>query len=69
MAIEAIHIDAGEEKPIRLRVDISNSAGVFQIDELFREKLKGSGLEQYVELEAKLEGTEGERRLFREYRL
>ncbi len=69
MAIEAIHIDAGEEKPIRLRVDISNSAGVFQIDELFREKLKGSGLEPYVELEAKLEGTEGERRLFREYRL
>jgi metal-dependent HD superfamily phosphatase/phosphodiesterase len=69
MAIEAIHIDAGEEKPIRLRVDISNSAGVFQIDELFREKLRGSGLEPYVELEAKLEGTEGERRLFREYRL
>ena len=69
MAIEAIHIEAGEEKPIRLRVDISNSAGIFQIDELFREKLRGSGLEPYVELEAKLEGEEGERRLFREYRL
>ena len=69
MAIEAIHIDAGETKPIRLRVDISNSAGIFQIDELFREKLRGSGLEPYVELEAKLEGEEGERRLFREYRL
>jgi len=69
MAIEAIHLEAGEEKPIRLRVDISNSAGVFQIDELFREKLRGSGLEPYVELEAKLEGEEGERRLFREYRL
>lgn len=69
MAIEAIHIEAGESKPIRLRVDISNSAGIFQIDELFREKLRGSGLEPYVELEAKLEGEEGERRLFREYRL
>ena len=69
MAIEAIHIDAGDDKPIRLRVDISNSAGIFQIDELFREKLRGSGLEPYVELEAKLEGEEGERRLFREYRL
>ena len=69
MAIEAIHLEAGEAKPIRLRVDISNSAGIFQIDELFREKLRGSGLEPYVELEAKLEGEEGERRLFREYRL
>lgn len=69
MAIEAIHLEAGESKPIRLRVDISNSAGIFQIDELFREKLRGSGLEPYVELEAKLEGEEGERRLFREYRL
>ncbi len=69
MAIEGIHLEAGDEKPIRLRVDISNSAGIFQIDELFREKLRGSGLEPYVELEAKLEGEEGERRLFREYRL
>jgi metal-dependent HD superfamily phosphatase/phosphodiesterase len=69
MAIEAVHIETGTEKPIRLRVDMSNSAGIFQLDQLFREKLSGSGLEPYVELEAKLEGEEGERRLFREYRL
>lgn len=69
MAIEAVHIESGVEKPIRLRVDMSNSAGIFQLDQLFREKLAGSGLEPYVELEAKLEGEEGERRLFREYRL
>ncbi|MBX6365170.1 MAG: HD domain-containing protein [Gemmatimonadetes bacterium] len=69
MAIEAVHIEAGADKPIRLRVDMSNSAGIFQLDQLFREKLAGSGLEPYVELEAKLEGEEGERRLFREYRL
>jgi uncharacterized protein len=67
-AIEAIHIDAGQDKPVRLRIEMSNSAGVFQLDQLFREKLAGSGLEPYVELEAHIEG-EQEKRLFQEFRL
>jgi uncharacterized protein len=67
-AIEAIHIEAGAEKPVRLRIEMSNSAGVFQLDQLFREKLAGSGLEPYIELEARIEG-EQEKRLFQEFRL
>ncbi|HWV58653.1 MAG TPA: HD domain-containing protein [Longimicrobiales bacterium] len=67
-AIESVHIERGETKPVRLRIEMSNSAGVFQLDQLFREKLDGSGLEPYIELEARIAG-EGERRLFREYRL
>jgi uncharacterized protein len=67
-AIEAIHIDSGAEKPVRLRIEMSNSAGVFQLDQLFREKLAGSGLEPYIELEAHIEG-EQEKRLFQEFRL
>jgi uncharacterized protein len=67
-AIEAVHIDSGEEKPVRLVIEMSNSAGVFQLDQLFREKLAGSGLEPYVELEARIEG-EQEKRLFQEFRL
>jgi metal-dependent HD superfamily phosphatase/phosphodiesterase len=47
---------------------MSNSAGVFQLDELFRRKLSGSGLEPYVELEAVLSGAE-EKRLLQRYRL
>lgn len=61
-AIEAVHIESGTAKPVRLRIEMSNSAGVFQLDQLFREKLKGSGLERYVEVEADIEG-EGEKRL------
>ncbi len=61
-AIEAVHIESGDEKPVRLRIVMSNSAGVFQLDQLFREKLKGSGLEPYIELEADIEG-EAEKRL------
>ena len=67
-AIESVHIEAGENKPVRLRIEMSNSAGVFQLDQLFREKLAGSGLEQYIEAEAHIEG-EGEKRLFTEFRL
>ena len=67
-AIEAVHIDEGEDLPIRLTVEMSNSAGVFQLDQLFREKLNGSGLEPYVEVEGKMEG-ETEKRIFKQFRL
>ncbi|MDB4948512.1 MAG: metal dependent phosphohydrolase [Gemmatimonadetes bacterium] len=67
-AIEAVHIEAGQDKPVRLRIEMSNSAGVFQLDQLFREKLSGSGLERYVELEANIEG-EGEKKLFTSFHL
>ena len=67
-AIEAVHIEKGEERPIKIVVEMSNSAGVFQLDQLFREKMKGSGLERYVELEGKMEG-DMEKRLFQSFRL
>ena len=67
-AIEQVHIQEGSEKPIRLVIEMTNSAGVFQLDQLFREKLKGSGLEPYVELEAEIEG-EKEKRLLRGFKL
>ena len=65
-AIEAVTIEKGEERPIRLTVEMSNSAGVFQLDQLFREKLKGSGIEEYVEVEGRMEG-ETEKRLFQQF--
>src|SRR5690606_31397481 len=67
-AIEAIHIEAGTEKPVMIRVDMSNSAGIFQLDQLFREKLAGSGLEPYIELDVNLVGDE-EKRLVESYHL
>jgi metal-dependent HD superfamily phosphatase/phosphodiesterase len=67
-AIEAVHIEKGEDRPIRIVIEMSNSAGVFQLDQLFREKLRGSGVEQHLEVEAKLEG-ETEKRLFKQFRL
>jgi len=67
-AIDSISIDKGGERPICITVQMTNSAGVFQLDQLFREKLKGSGLEPYVELRATLKG-DTEERLFKEFRI
>ena len=67
-AIESVSIDEGADRPVRLTVEITNSAGIFQLDQLFREKLKGSGLEAHVELRAVLQG-DTERRLFKEFRI
>lgn len=67
-AIESVSIDAGADRPVRLTVEITNSAGIFQLDQLFREKLKGSGLEAHVELRAVLQG-DTEKRLFKEFRI
>jgi uncharacterized protein len=67
-AIDQVHIERGELKPIRLRVEMSNSAGVFQLDQLFREKLRGSGLEAYIEVEAEIAG-EAEKGLITGFRL
>ena len=67
-AIEKVDISAGEQKPIQIRVVLSNSAGIFQIDELLKEKLRGSGLEPYVAVEALIEG-ETEKNLMQVFRL
>jgi uncharacterized protein len=67
-AIESVTLEHGATKPIRLRIEMSNSAGVFQLDQLFREKLAGSGLEPFIELEAEIQGEE-EKRLFQEFRI
>ena len=66
-AIEGVGIEPGEDKAVRLVVTMSNSAGVFQLDQLFRDKLAGSGLEPYIEVEAAIEG-ESEKRLVQSFR-
>ena len=66
-AIEGITLEKGDERPICVTVDMSNSAGLFQLDQLLREKLKGSGLEPYVQVRAKL--GEEEKRLLTDFTL
>jgi uncharacterized protein len=67
-AIDAVEIAEGETKPIRITVHMLNAAGLFQVDELLKEKLKNSGLESYVEVLADVLG-ESDKRLFETYRI
>jgi uncharacterized protein len=67
-SIEQVSIEKGETKPVRIAVRMNNSAGIFQLDELLKDKLTGSGLEPYVEVEAVIEG-EVEKRLIRTFRI
>jgi len=66
-AVESVAIGAGKERPICVDVALSNSAGIFQLDQLLRDKLRGSGLEEYIEIHARL-GDE-EKRLLTDFRL
>jgi uncharacterized protein len=67
-AIERVEIQAGELKPVRIAVAMLNSAGVFQLDALLKEKLYGSGLEAYVEVIATIQG-ETEKKLVEVFRV
>ncbi len=67
-AIDEVRIDPGREKAVRIEIEMNNSAGIFQIDELLATKLRGSGLEDHVEVIARIE-EEHEKRLLPLFRL
>jgi uncharacterized protein len=67
-AIEEVTISDGEKKPIRISITMNNSSGIYQVDGLLQAKLRGSGLEPYVEVLAHID-TEAEKRLVPLYRL
>lgn len=68
MAIDAVTLHRGEEKPVAISIAMSNSAGIYLLDELLKHNLKTSGLSNHLEVEAKIEG-ETEKKLIRLYNL
>ena len=67
-AIDEIRISPGEAKAVRVEIEMSNSAGIFQVDEGLGTKLRGTLLEQHIEVVARIEG-EHEKRLVPVFRL
>jgi metal-dependent HD superfamily phosphatase/phosphodiesterase len=65
-AIERVDIKEGKEKPVQIEIFMTNSAGIFQIDELLKEKLMGSQLEQYFQVKAYIKG-QTEKKLLTEF--
>jgi metal-dependent HD superfamily phosphatase/phosphodiesterase len=67
-AIDDVTIEPGEERAVTIEIAMNNSAGVFQVDELLATKLRGSGLEEHVEVVARIE-AEHEKRLVPVFRI
>jgi metal-dependent HD superfamily phosphatase/phosphodiesterase len=54
LSIEKVEIVEGGEKPITIKIRMSNSAGVFQIDELLKPRIERSGLQEYFHVVAEI---------------
>jgi uncharacterized protein len=67
-AIDEVRIEAGEERAVRIEIELNNSAGIFQVDDLLATKIRGTPLEGRVEVVAQVEG-ETEKRLLSGFRL
>lgn len=66
-AIESVSLKPGTERPILIEIEMNNSSGVFQVDELLKSKLRGSGIENHIEVVANVSAQE--KRLVSVFRL
>jgi uncharacterized protein len=67
-AIDEVTIEPGTDRAVSIEIAMNNSSGVFQVDELLATKLRGSGLEEHVEVVARIE-AEHEKRLVPVFRI
>ena len=58
LAIRKVEIVEGENRPIKILVNMDNPAGVFQIEEVLGRKIASSGIEKWVEVVAIEKGKE-----------
>lgn len=66
VAVSDVSIKEGKEKPVEIDIQMNNSAGIFQVDELLKNKIKGSGLEKYVQVRAFVKNGE-EKNLIKDF--
>jgi len=71
LSIDRVVIAEGKEKPIEIIIEMSNSSGIFQVEETLGKKVIGSPLEDYIEITAVLVPTEEnyDKRIVRSIRL
>ena len=67
-AIDEVRIEAGDDKAVRVEIEMSNSAGIFQVDEGLGKKLRGTPLAEHIEVIARVE-AEQETRLVPVFRI
>src|SRR4051794_19707236 len=67
-AIDDVKIEPGQDRAVSIEIEMNNSSGIFQVDELLATKLRGSGLEEHVEVVARID-AEHEKRLVPIFRI
>jgi len=48
LAIDKVTVVKGDDRPIKVEIWMNNSAGIYQIEELFREKIENSNIREYM---------------------
>jgi len=61
LAIKEVSVMEGEKKPLKIRIKMRNSAGIFQVDELLKNKIETSGLKDMIEVVAEVIGEKEEK--------
>ncbi len=56
LAIKSVDLREGEDVPLLVEVDMTNEAGVFQVEEVYGKKIATSGLERFVTVRMTLKG-------------
>jgi uncharacterized protein len=67
-AIESVEIKPGEDKAVRIEIEMSNSAGIYQVDEGLGTKLRGTPLAEHVEVIARID-AEHEARILNVFKI
>ena len=49
-------VTKGKSKPVGVEILMNSSAGIFQVDSLLKHKLLKSGIQEFVEVSARIEG-------------
>jgi hypothetical protein len=65
-AIGKVEVTEGTDRALTIKIVMDNPAGIFQVDDLMKEKIKGSNLEKYIEIGAYIV-EDGKEKLFKEF--
>ncbi len=66
MAIDSVEIKTGKRAAALVEIVMNHTAGLFQVDELLKKKVMGSGIEKYLEISIYIDKGRG-KQLFKDF--
>ncbi|MBS3788006.1 HD domain-containing protein [Candidatus Bipolaricaulota bacterium] len=66
-AIDQVSVRKGKKKPVKIVIEMSNSAGIFQLDNLFKPKLEHSGIRKHIEVTVEVGEEDSEKKIIEDY--